>query len=190
MFKGRLPSTHLVTNTMWSKWVVPAIQWTRMGNSNFPGVLEKMLARRQSFRASPEEVVWAEETPLYNTLPGNKNKMLFLLMGLVVLCETTRGRNMLCGVSKNKLQKLLKEKANDTVYRRESYPGGPRDCQMREVASALSLYWFMVSGKCPVGQLHQWIWTNWWQRGKPIWAVAFWQDITAEVDMSCRCLCA
>ncbi|KAK4819988.1 hypothetical protein QYF61_017367 [Mycteria americana] len=77
MFKGRVPSTHHATDATWSKWVALVTQWARIGNPNRPGILEVIMdwPEGKDFGISPEEeVVQAEETPLYNKLPENEKQ--------------------------------------------------------------------------------------------------------------------
>ncbi|KAK4828919.1 hypothetical protein QYF61_001540 [Mycteria americana] len=77
MFKGRVPSTHHATDTMWSKWVALITQQARTGNPNCPGILEVIMdwPEDKDFRISPEEeVTHAEEAPLYNKLPENEKQ--------------------------------------------------------------------------------------------------------------------
>ncbi|KAK4832526.1 LOW QUALITY PROTEIN: hypothetical protein QYF61_023858 [Mycteria americana] len=78
MFQGRVPSTHHATDATWSKWVTLITQWARIGNPSHPGILEVIMdwPEGKDFILSPEEeeVIHAEEAPLYNKLPENEKQ--------------------------------------------------------------------------------------------------------------------
>ncbi|KAK4828266.1 LOW QUALITY PROTEIN: hypothetical protein QYF61_024931 [Mycteria americana] len=77
MFKGRVPSTHHATDAKWSKWIALITQRARIGNPNHPGILEVIMdwPEGKDFGISPEEeVMRAEEAPLYNKLPENEKQ--------------------------------------------------------------------------------------------------------------------
>lgn len=103
--EGWLPSTHHATDATWSKWVSPITQWTQIGNSSCPGILEVIMAwpKGKNFGILPEEAL------LYNKLPEN---MPWSRISPVTLWEVIECGKLLCGVLHNELQKLLKEKVN------------------------------------------------------------------------------
>ncbi|GAB0183950.1 hypothetical protein GRJ2_000860300 [Grus japonensis] len=75
MFKGKVPSTHHAADATWSKWVTLITQQARIGNPNPPGILEVILGwpEGKDFRIWPEEeLMCAEEAPVYNKLPENE----------------------------------------------------------------------------------------------------------------------
>ena len=77
MFKGKVPSTHHATDATWSKWVALITQRSRIGNPSRPGILEVITdwPEGKDFGISPEEeVMHAEEAPLYNKLPENERQ--------------------------------------------------------------------------------------------------------------------
>ncbi|RMC09630.1 hypothetical protein DUI87_13416 [Hirundo rustica rustica] len=80
MFKGKVPSMHLATDTTWSKWIALITQHTRIGNPNRPGILEIITnwPEGETFGLSSEEeeeqVTRAEEAPPYNKLPETERQ--------------------------------------------------------------------------------------------------------------------
>ncbi|KAK4818459.1 hypothetical protein QYF61_013665 [Mycteria americana] len=76
MFKGRVPCTHHAIHATWSKWVAVVTEQARIGNPSHPGILEVIMNWPESkdFGISPEEVMHAEEAPLYNKLPENEKQ--------------------------------------------------------------------------------------------------------------------
>ena len=75
MFKGKVSSTHHATDATWSKWVTLITQWARIGNPSHSGILELITdwPEGKDFRILPEEeVMHAEEAPLYDKLPENE----------------------------------------------------------------------------------------------------------------------
>ncbi|KAK4825191.1 hypothetical protein QYF61_024671, partial [Mycteria americana] len=77
MFKGRVPPTHHATDATWSKWVALITQWAWIGNSSHPGILKVIMdwPEGKDFRISPEEeVMRAEEAPLYNKLSEDEKQ--------------------------------------------------------------------------------------------------------------------
>ena len=76
-FKGRVSSTHHATDATWSKRVALITQRALIGNPGRPGILQVITdwPEGKDFRMSPEEeVMHAEESPLYNKLPENENQ--------------------------------------------------------------------------------------------------------------------
>ena len=110
MFKGKVPSTHHATDATWSKWVALITQRSRIGNPSRPGILEVITdwPEGKDVGISPEEeVMRAEEAPLYNKLPENERQYALFTDGS---CQY--------GVLYNKLQKLQKEKVNRVSLQR------------------------------------------------------------------------
>ncbi|KAK4830649.1 hypothetical protein QYF61_012492 [Mycteria americana] len=77
MFKGRVPATHHATDATWSKWVALTTQRAQIGKPSRPGVLEVIMdcPEGKDFGTSlEEEVMHAEEAPLYNKLLENEKQ--------------------------------------------------------------------------------------------------------------------
>ena len=77
MFKGRVSSTHHATDATWSKWVALITQQACTRNPSRPGILEVIMdwPEGKDVGISPEEeVMRAEEAPLYNKLPENERQ--------------------------------------------------------------------------------------------------------------------
>jgi len=72
----RVPSTHHATDATWSKWVALITQRARKGNPSRPGILEVIMdwPEGRDFGVWPEEMMHAEEAPLYNKLPENEKQ--------------------------------------------------------------------------------------------------------------------
>ncbi|KAK4825601.1 hypothetical protein QYF61_001281, partial [Mycteria americana] len=140
-------------------------QWAQIGNSSHLGILELIMdwPKGKDFGILPEEeVLHAEEVPLYNKLPENEKQYALFTDGS---CQTAEEE----GESRQFADVKAIQLALD-IAEREKWPVLYLYTDSRMVANAL---W---------GWLQQWKQNNWHRRGKPIWAATSWQDIAARVE--------
>ncbi|KAK4811001.1 hypothetical protein QYF61_014473 [Mycteria americana] len=184
MFKGRVPSTHHATDATWSKWVALITQRARIGNPNRPGILEIIMdwPEGKDFRISPEEeVMCAEEAPLYNKLPENEKQYALFTDGSSHIVGKHRRWKAAVWSPIRQVVETVEGDGESSQFAEVKAIQLALDLAERKKWPVLYLYtdsWMVANALW--GWLQQWKQNNWQRRGKPIWAAALWQDIAAR----------
>ncbi|KAK4806255.1 hypothetical protein QYF61_013399, partial [Mycteria americana] len=186
MFKGRVPSTHHATDATWSKWVALITQRAWIGNPNRPGILEVIMdwPEGKDFGISPEEeVMHAEEAPLYNKLPENEKQCALFTDGSCCLVGKHWRRKAAVWSPIRQVVETAEGEGESSQFAEVKAIQLALDIAEREKWPVLYLYtdsWMVANALW--GWLQQWKQNNWQRRGKPFWAAALWQDIAARVE--------
>ncbi|GAB0190200.1 hypothetical protein GRJ2_001485300 [Grus japonensis] len=185
MFKGNIPSTHHATSTTWSKWVALITQRARLGKPNHPGILEEIMdwPEGRDFGALPEEVAHAQEAPPYNELPEDERRYALFTDGSCRVVGKHREWKAAVWSPTRQVVEATEGEGESSQFAEVKAIQLALKIAEREKWPVLYLYtdsWMVANALW--GWLHQWKKTSWQRRGKPIWAAALWQDITARVE--------
>ncbi|GAB0208545.1 hypothetical protein GRJ2_003320200 [Grus japonensis] len=154
-------------------------------NPDRPGILEVITdwPEGQNFRVSPEDVIHAEEAPLYNKLTEDEKQYALFIDGSCRIGGKHQRWKAAVWSPTQRVAEVAEGEGESSQFAEVKAIQLALDIAEQEKWPVLYLYtdsWMVANALW--GWLQQWKQSNWQRRGKPIWAAPLWQDIAAQVE--------